>query len=135
MTWIRRNKSHVAAIRNEFNQAEKELRAHHEYGEVFDNDKRTIEEFRKTGDLGPYPGNDDDSIQSADEASFSVASRSSRNARRLSSMSGLSSIRSKTSTKGSLSPLHEEDSGHDNDEDDDVESTGMASSIVTSPGK
>ena len=104
----------VAVLRDEFNEAERNLRSDEEYSEIFAEDKATIEDFRKAAGFGPYSGDDGDSIQSADATSVSAGSHaSSRRQPRLSLMSGISSIRSKTSTKGSLSPLYEGGSGED----------------------
>jgi hypothetical protein len=108
---MKKDSSFVSGLRDSFNEAERTLRAHPNFDEVYEEDMVTIHNFRETAGIGPYEdGIDDESTLFASQADTStVASMSSRPRKRRSySTSGsVSTFRSKTSMQSNLTPMKE----------------------------
>jgi hypothetical protein len=138
LNWVKRNRGFQNTIGSLLNNLESELQNHPDFPEIYDDDIRAIDVFRKAGDLGQFVVTDDEltdkeeSVGSPNEESRSVASSH----RRSSIGSNVSSIRSQmSSTQKSLSPVYEEgepESGSDDDSQPADESPHKAGRSVAS---
>jgi hypothetical protein len=125
LNWIRRDREHLDILRQDLNRKESELRENVDFVEVFNEDLEALKSFRSVAGLNEFTETDDAStrydLQESEMAGSATASLRRR-------MSGASSIRSKmSSTRGSLSPLYEEDAGGEDRDHEDAESPSQES--------
>jgi hypothetical protein len=96
------------------------LRDDADFAEVYNDDLEALKSFRSVAGLNEFTVTDDESTHYDFQESEMAGSASASLRRR---MSGASSIRSKmSSTRGSLSPLYEEDAGEEDRDHEDAES-------------
>ena len=117
LMWIRPSKDYKLVLRNDFNSYEAALRTHSEYNDVYEDDLKCLNDFRKAGELGDYLNPDGDTVSYATNKAAPSTFEPTISRARTSLGSSVSSIRSKAS--GTLDSIHEEDPSIDDDDDDD----------------
>jgi hypothetical protein len=126
LTWIRRSGNHIAALGNELNELETNMRRHPDFAETPKDLLDKIVVFRQAAGLEAYAEhqNDEMSFVSRDQSSVGRSQRR----RRGSYAPSVSTMRSKTSTVvGTLTPLPENSVAGSEDESDNEYTLSPAS--------
>jgi len=112
LPWIRKDDKLKENLAQCLNQHEATLRSHAEFEEVYDEDKKALEQFRKLGDLGQFVVEDEDTATYT-QTTMKTKTSSIRPAFKPRSSLGtsVSSIPSKVSGNGSLESIMEETEG------------------------
>jgi hypothetical protein len=116
LIWIRSAAEFKNTIMSELNQQEMELRSHAQFGEVFEEDLKALQEFRKAGELGEFPLDDDGDAFATRKVSGSNNASTKGLKPRTSMGSSVSSIHSKASA--SLNSIPEADAMESDAESD-----------------
>lgn len=69
LSWIRKDKQLKENLAKYLNEHEAELRSHPDFADVYEADKKALEDFRKTGDLGEYYVEEDTATYTASQKS------------------------------------------------------------------